>query len=88
MIVLSKIHTVEYFKEIPFYKQLSVTKLNQAFQGCVMSCKVDLIEKKDLIVQLEPSKSSIKYLLSDLLSETKGLKYQIITSSMKKLNLL
>ena len=43
-----------------------------------MSYRVELIEKKkDLIVQLEASKSSIKDLLSDLLSETKGFKYQI-----------
>ena len=70
MSVLSKIDTVEYFKELPFYKkpikkpkqkrlknidrlvelpfykQLSVTKLNQAFQGYAMSYKVELIEKK------------------------------------------
>ena len=40
-----------------------------------MSCKVEIIEKKDPIKQLEASKSSIKDLLSDLLNETKGFKY-------------
>ena len=61
-----------------------------------MSYKVKIIERKDPIVQLEASKSSIKDLFSDLLNETKGFKYQITvkvllkknTSSMKKLNLL
>ena len=61
-----------------------------------MSYKVEIIERKDPIVQLEASKSSIKDLFSDLLNETKGFKYQITvkvllkknTSSMKKLNLL
>ena len=60
-----------------------------------MSCKVEIIERKDLIVQLEGTKSSIKNLFSDLLIETKGFKYQINvkfllknTSSMKKLNSL
>ena len=42
-----------------------------------MSYKVEIIEKKDPIKQLEASKSSIKDLFSDLLNETKGFKYQI-----------
>ena len=42
-----------------------------------MSYKVEIIEIKDTIVQLEASKSSIKDLLSDLLNETKGFKYHI-----------
>ena len=60
-----------------------------------MSYKVEKIEEKDPIVQLEASKLSINNLLSDLLNETKGFKYQITvkvllknTSSMEKLNLL
>ena len=39
--------------------------------------KVEIIERKDPIVQLEASKSSIKDLFSNLLNETKGFKYQI-----------
>ena len=42
-----------------------------------MSYKVEIIEKKDPIKQLEASKSSITNLFSDLLNETKGFKYQI-----------
>ena len=42
-----------------------------------MSYKVETIESKDPIVQLEASKSSIKDLFNDLLNETKGFKYQI-----------
>ena len=59
-----------------------------------MSYKVEIIEKKDPIVQLEASKLSIKNLFSDLLNETKGFKYQITvevllknTSIIEKLNL-
>ena len=63
----------------------------------VMQChtyKVEIIEKKDPIAQLKASKLRIKNLLSDLLNETKGFKYQITvkvllksTSSMEKLSL-
>ena len=49
-----------------------------------MSYKVEIIEKKDLIVQLEASKSSIKELLSDFLNETKGFKYQITVKVLLK----
>ena len=60
-----------------------------------MSYAVEIIERKDPIVQLEASKSSIKNLYSDLLNETKGFKYQITvkvllknTTTMEKLSLL
>ena len=42
-----------------------------------MSYKVEVIKRRDPIVQLEVSKSSIKGLFSDLLNETKGFMYQI-----------
>ena len=42
-----------------------------------MSYKVEIVGEKDPIVQLEPSKLSIKNLFSDLLNGTKGFKYQI-----------
>ena len=58
-----------------------------------MIYKLEIIQKKDPIKQLEASKSSTKDLLSDLLNETKGFKYQITlkvilknTSQMEKLN--
>ena len=63
--------------EVPFYEQLSVIKTNQAFRGYAMSYKVEIIEKKDPIVQLEASKLSIKNLFKDLLNEKKGFKYKI-----------
>ena len=39
-----------------------------------MSYKVEIIEKKDPVKQLETSKLSIKDMFSDLLNETKGFK--------------
>ena len=47
-----------------------------------MSCKVGTIDKRDLIKQLQASKSSIKDLFSVLLNETKGYKYQITLTIM------
>ena len=42
-----------------------------------MSYKVELVEEKDPLIQLEASKASSKDLFNDLLNETKGFKYQI-----------
>ena len=39
-----------------------------------MSCKVEMIEKKDLLIQLEASKSSIEDLFNDLSDETNNTK--------------
>ena len=49
-----------------------------------MSHKVEIIRRKDQIVQLEASKSSIKGFFSDILNETKGFKYQIIEKVLLK----
>ena len=49
-----------------------------------MSYKVEIIERKDPIVQLEASKSSIKDFFTDLLNEKKGFKYQITVKVLLK----
>ena len=52
-----------------------------------MSCKVEIIDTKVLIVKLEASKSSIKNLLNDLFNETRGFKYQnTVKVLLKKLS--
>ena len=59
-----------------------------------MSYKVEIVERKDPIVQLEATKLSIQNLFNDILNETKGFNYQITikvllkkASTMEKLNL-
>ena len=49
-----------------------------------MSYKVEIIEKKDPIVQLDASKLSIKNLFNKLLNELKGFKYQTIVKVLLK----
>ena len=49
-----------------------------------MSYKVEIVERKDLIVQLEASKSSIKDLFNDLLNKAKNFKYQITVKVLLK----
>ena len=81
---VKRLKNIDQLVELPFYEQLSVIKTDQAFKGYAMSYKVEIIEKKDPIVQLEASKLSIKNLFSDLLNETKGFKYQITVKVLLK----
>ena len=81
---VKRLKNIDPLAELPFYEQLSVIKTDQAFRGYGMSYKVEIIERKDPIVQLEASKSSIKDLFSDLLNETKGFKYQITVKVLLK----
>ena len=82
---VKRLKNIDRSAELPFYEQLNVIKTNQGFREYEMLYKVEIVERKVLIVQLEPSKSSIKDLFSDLLNETKGFKYQItVTVLLKK----
>ena len=81
---VNRLKNIDRLPELPFYEQLSVIKTNQAFRGYEMSYKVEVIERKDPIVQLEASESSIKDLLSDLSNETKSFKYQITVKVLLK----
>ena len=75
---------VDLLAELPFYDQLNIIKTDHAFSGYAMSYKVEIVDKKDLIVQLETSRSSIKDLFTDLLNKTKGFRYQITVNVLLK----
>ena len=81
---IKRLKNIDFLSELPFYEKLNVIKTNHVFRGYAVSYKVETIEKKDPIKQLEASKLSIKDLFSDLLNETKGFKYQITLKVMLK----
>ena len=81
---IKHLKNVDLLPELLFYIQLDIKKTDQAFKGYARSYKVEIVDKKDLIVQLEASKSSIKDLFNDLLIETKNFKYQITVKVLLK----
>ena len=81
---VKRLKNIDRLIELPFYEQLSVIKTNQAFSGYGMSYKVEIVERKDPIVQLKASKLSIENLFNDLLNETKGFKHQITVKVLLK----
>ena len=81
---IKRLKNIDLFSELPFYEELDVIEANHAFRGYTMSYKVELVDKKDPIEQLQESKSSIKDLFSYLLNETRGFKYQITVKVIVK----
>ena len=81
---IKRLKNIDLLSELPFYDQLNIIKTDQEFSGYAMSYKVEIVEKKDLVVQSEAGKSSIKDLFNDLLNETKGFKYQITVNVLLK----
>ena len=77
---IKRLKNIDELAELHFFEQLSITKTNQAFRGYALSYKVEIIKRKDPIVQ----KLSIKDLFGNLLNETKSFKYQITLKVLLK----
>ena len=73
---IKKLSNVELIKELPFYDELSI-KNKTTFSGYAQSYKIEIADKKDVVIQLKSSEISLKKLFKDLLIELKGFKYQI-----------
>ena len=74
---VKKLNNVELLEELPFYNELSIVKNKTAFSGYAQSYKIEIVDKRDVIVQLKASKICIVELFKELLIELKGFKYQI-----------
>ena len=81
---IKPLKNVDLLAELPFYDLLNIIKTDHAFSGYEMSYKVEIVDKKDLIVQLEASRSGIKDLFNDLLNRTRGFRYQITVKVLLK----
>ena len=81
---IKRLSDINLLAELPFYERLSIIKTDQAFSGYARPYKVEIVERKHLIVQLEASKLSTKDLFSDLINEIKGFKYKIIIKVLLK----
>ena len=63
---IKKLNNVQLLKEVPFYDELSIVKIKNAFSGYAISYKIEIVDKRDVIVQLKTSKISIIELFKDL----------------------
>ena len=57
---IKRLKNTDLLSELPFYEELNVIKTNHALKAYASSYKVEIIEKKNSIKQLEASKWSVK----------------------------
>ena len=55
---IKKLSNIKLLQELPFYDELSTVKNSNAFSGYARSYKVEIVDKKDPLVQLEVINSS------------------------------
>ena len=60
---IERVENIDLLHELPFYNKLTIAKISEAFEGYAKSYKIEIIDSKDPLAQLEASKSSIKDLL-------------------------
>ena len=72
---IKKLGNVELLKELPFYDELSIVKNNTAFSGYARSYKIEIVDKRDVVVQSKSSEIVIREIFKVLLIELKGFKY-------------
>ena len=70
--IIKPLKNIDLLAELPFYNQLNIIRTDHAFSSYAMSYNVEIVYKKDLIVQLE---ANIKDLFIDLVNEKRGFKY-------------
>ena len=58
-----RLKNIHRLAELPFYEQLIVIKTDQAFRGYGMSYKVEIVERKDPIVELKGVNQVLKICL-------------------------
>ena len=74
---VKKFSNVELLGELPFYKDLSVREIGEAFKRYAKSFRAEIVDRKDPMIQLYSSRRCISKLFLELLDEMKGFKYQI-----------
>ena len=74
---IKRLTNIDLLLELPIYDELDIYETSKAFGWYARSYKVEIVDSKDPLAQLEASKSSIKDLFKDLLDEIKGFKYRI-----------
>ena len=62
---IKHLSNIKLLHEFPFYDELSVVEISKAFRRYARSYKVEIIDTKDPLAQLEASRSSIEDLFKD-----------------------
>ena len=61
---IKQLSNIDLLHELPFYDELSIKQISEAFKRYAKSYKIEVIDLKDPLAQLESSKSCIKNLFN------------------------
>ena len=75
-------NNVQLLKELPFYDELNIVKNKTAFSGYAKTYKIEIVDKRDVVVQLKSSEIVVRELFKDLLVELKGFEYQLLVINL------
>ena len=50
---IKRLKNIDLLAELPFYDQLNIIKTDQAFKWYARSYRVEIVDKKDLIVKIQ-----------------------------------
>ena len=72
-------------RELPVYNELNIVKTSKAYKEHARSYSIEIINSKDVSIQLIISKSSIEDFFKDLLNEIKNqITLNVLLSKYKK----
>ena len=74
---INGLKNIDLLHELPFSDELNIHDMSKAFGWYARNYKAEIVDSKDCLAQLEPSRSNIKDLFKDVLDGIKGSKYQI-----------
>ena len=57
---IKHLKSIDLLHKLPFYDKLNIAKISQAFKRFARTYKIEIIDSKNSLAQLEASKSSIK----------------------------
>ena len=66
---IKRLSSVELLNVLPFYNSFSIKEISEAFKRYAKSFSIEIVDRKDVLIQLNLSKPSIKDLFKDLLYE-------------------
>ena len=81
---IKHLRNIDLLHDFPFYDELRIKQISKEFKGYARSYKIEIIDSKDPLAQLQASISSIQDLFKDLLDEIEGFKYQITMKVLLK----
>ena len=72
---IKHLKNTDLMQELPFYDKLSIVNLSKEFKRYARIYKIEIIDSKNPLAQLEARKLGIKDLFKDLSDEIKTIKF-------------